>query len=139
MTPIKYLADLPKPLAHIAAGFIAMDPVEPAILEAKPEEMINLKAEEDVVFQLIIDKEWFKWYLVAVGEITRTRQSEYIIHDPFDIKRSLLVFAEVDDAWIRSKRAELGDKTISDPRMARVWTGEDFGLEEINSLLEQQP
>jgi len=97
---------LPKPLRSLAKAFLDSDPYAPVIVEMTEDEIADLRKEEEVVFQLIFDRTYEKWYLVAVGDYERTIVSELIDHNPFRIKRSILAFTPVDEAWIRDKRRE---------------------------------
>lgn len=142
MNRLKRIGGLPKPIKFLAKSFYIMDPHSPEIYEARPEEMESLRRDENVVFQLILDRTWFRWYLVAVGDQERLVRSDLIYHDPFKIKRSILVFAEVNDAWIRAKRREYEKAMIS--RQTQVWDDEsqqfhpeDFALEDLDRVKEQ--
>lgn len=106
-----------------------MDTNPPEVYEAKAHEMSKLRIEQEVFFQLVLDKTWMRWYLVAVGDQERVIKSEYIVHDPFVKKRSILVFAEVDDSWIRNKRQEYEKAMIY--KEAQAWDGQQFNPEKL--------
>jgi len=116
MTILNHLGSLPKSLRTMAEIVIdtggANDPV---IVDMTLNELESLAAEEEIVFQLILDRKYKKWYLVAVGDYERIIKSQYLEHNPLHIKRSIMAFCQVDDAWIRSKKAEaLRHKMISE-------------------------
>lgn len=131
MKPVENIDSLPRPLRVLAKSFLMMDTNPPEILEARADEMSPLRKEQEVVFQLILDKRWMKWYLVAVGDTKRHKQSKYVIHNPYEVERSIMVFAPVDDTWIRTKRHEFDRHMIEQEDHVRVWDGEQFTLEPI--------
>lgn len=124
MKQIKRIDSLPKPIRALAKAFYEMDVHSPGIFEATDAEMIALKDEEEVIFQLIFDREFQKWYLVAAGDPERKIMSEYIYHDPYHIKRSILCFQPVNEAWIRNRRREYDEHMIYEKE--RVWTGKGW-------------
>jgi len=106
MRLIQHIDILPKPLKFLAQAFLDSDPHSPVIADMTLDELEKLSTEEEIVFQLIFDRVYQNWYLVAVGDYDRKVASDYIIAEKTRIKRSLLAFAPVDEAWIRSKRHE---------------------------------
>jgi len=112
MKVIQGIDVLPKPLRVLALAFLDSDPYAPVIVEMTEDEIADLRSEEEVVFQLVFDRKYEKWYLVAVGDYERMIASELIDHDPFRIRRSILAFTPVNEAWIRAKRHEYESKMI---------------------------
>jgi len=131
MKEIKDIDSLPRPLRVLARSFLSMDTNPPEIFEAVPDEMSALRTEQEVVFQLVLDKQWMNWYLVAVGDQERRKQSDYILHDPITVKKAILVFSLVDDSWLRNKRHEYDKHAIDSENRARVWDGQKFSLEPV--------
>lgn len=126
MTEVKSVGNLPRPLKFIAEQFLASDPYTPEIFEMTETEMLALKKEQDIFFQLIFDKKYQKWYMVAIGDYERVQASEYIIHTPMKIKRSLLAFLPVDESWIRNKKYQFAeDKALGDNLM-HEWDGDGW-------------
>lgn len=124
MKQIKRIDSLPKPIMVLAKSFYEMDTYFPTVYECTDTEMSALKEEEEIIFQLIFDREWQKWYLIGVGDPERQIVSEYIYHDPLRIKRSILCFQPVDEAWIRARRHEYEKQMIYEKE--RIWTGEGW-------------
>ncbi|MGD9697450.1 hypothetical protein [Acinetobacter sp.] len=115
MNLLKHLGGLPRSLQVLASAFISSDPADPHILEMSLSELEHLAEEEEIVFQLIMDRKYKRWYLVGVGDYEREIASDYIYHNPMKIKRSVMAFSEVDDSWIRSqKAAAIKQKMISE-------------------------
>jgi hypothetical protein len=112
MQIIQHIGTLPKPIQYLAKQFIHSDPHDPVICEMTLEEIENLREEEEIMLQLIFDRTYDKWYLIAVGDYERTIASEIILHDPMRVKRSILAFCPVDESWIRTKRMEYEEKFI---------------------------
>jgi hypothetical protein len=102
---------LPLPLKVIAKGFLSnANDFTPEIYQCSPDEVVDLLDKDDLVFQIIIDKAYESYYIVAVGEKDRVYQSTLIEHNPFHIKRASLYFAPVSSDWIYAMRSEINNE-----------------------------
>lgn len=112
MNKIKKYGWLPKPIQVLIKGFLAADPHDPEVYEATPDEISQLAEEEEIFVQLVFDRSYQKWFLVAVGDSERTIKSELIYHNPYRVKRSILAFCQVDEEFIKAKKHELERKRL---------------------------
>jgi hypothetical protein len=110
MEPLDHIDELPLPLKVIARGFqTAAADMTPEIFHCSPEEVVNVLDEDDLVFQIIIDKTYESYYIVAVGEKDRVVQSETIVHNPFHVQRATMYFAAVSSDWIYAMKNEVNN------------------------------
>ena len=127
MQEIKGIAILPPPIKAVCKAFLHRAH-GPEIFEASSsDEMDKLAEDQTLIFQLMFDRDWHKWYLLAVGEEDREIKSEIWTPNPMRIKRALLVFCHVDEAWIRNKRAEYQKQSMSGGDQFVEWEGGEEG------------
>jgi hypothetical protein len=111
MRKLTRLSHLPRSIQIIAES-LETNMADPEIWEMSQAEIANLRLNEDIILQLIFDRQYERWYLIAAGEPERHKVSELIEHDPVQIKRSILAIAMVDEAFIRAKRTEIENHQI---------------------------
>jgi len=115
MEQLKTVSDLPKPLEIIARSFLeGGEDYTPEIFHCVPDDLKKLMDEDDLVFQIILDKQYEKYYLVAVGESDRAYQSQLVMHNPIHTKRASMYFSEVSGPWIYAERQNFENRQMYD-------------------------
>lgn len=106
--PISHIGNLPQSLKTIAKSLLRADAEESDIYYCDPKTMINLDSSEDLVFQLILDQKYDKFYYVGVRNES-VQKSAGDIYLPGREDKSVMYFARVSDAWLRYLRKEADD------------------------------
>jgi hypothetical protein len=118
------IGGLPKCLYAIASGFLnTQDTYLPEVFECTPDEVRELQDVDDLVFQVIVDREHVRFYVVGVGEAERAYQSELIIHNPMHERKASFYFAEVSEAWLEAERSAIAERQIYGQDLE--WTEEE--------------
>jgi len=123
MIKIEKIGNLPKALNAIARGFLGADTNEPEIWQCTPDEIKERMDYDDLVFQVVLDRDYDKFYIVGVGDGEREYQSMLIIHNKMHIPISSLYFAQVDQAWIQAEHSQYERKAMYAQPL--VYNGDD--------------
>lgn len=115
MQPIEHMDELPRPLYVIANSFVNAETYNPEIWECTPDEVKERMQFDDMVFQIVLDREYHRFYAVAMGDSERQYQSQLIIHNPTHVQQSSLYFAEVDGDWIAAERNLYDQQIYNEP------------------------
>jgi len=108
---LEHYDELPQALSAIVRGFLAgKDDYTPEVFHCTPDEVVDILDKDDLIFQIIIDRPYEAYYIVAVGEKDRTVQSDLVIHNPFHVKRASLYFASVSSEWIYAMKSEINNE-----------------------------
>jgi len=106
---------VPRPIQVAVSAFLQTDPADPEVFQCTKDELENLD-EKELVYQLLFDRKYERWYFVGAGTYDRIRSNLYLMDETkrkMQIKRASFYFAEVDEAWIRQKRRERANGTSS--------------------------
>ena len=114
MKQISTIGDLPVALNAIARGFLSSEPDNPEIWLCSPDEIKGMIGKDDLVFQIIIDKAYGHYYIVGVGESTRSYQGQLILLNPVHTATAHLYFSKVSAEWVLAEKTAIAEKQIYD-------------------------
>lgn len=112
MNRIEKLDVLPGPIKYATELMYNTDGIFPLVVEATEQEMNDLAEDQDLLFQLLFDRKYDRWYFVAVGDKERTIQSDMVYHQPIVVRRSIIAFCPVTEAWIRNTRRRFESRML---------------------------